>query len=295
MPDVFLKYYLLKKTMKKFVIALIVFMIVLNKGYAQQSAVDNNDKGKAIQHIEVAICSQYFFNGSSVKNDGNIPELISARNTWGGLIDINYKRTTKYSLTWEAGLLYGFQSFDATVYYKNLDFFYPPYSIGSIPENNLSVYRANIPYIGAKFAIGYQGILPEAFGKNISWESSLGLQLRMPIRKYYNDNYHPVQFQIDSSIYFSDFGGESGVLGGKAFKVVNLLPQFYVGLKKKIGDKTFRTLSAGILITHGIGNQYGGFAVIDAYTRDHTFKIISEDKYRSRDFSIGLRIAAGLW
>ncbi|GEM_PF-4517593 len=250
-------------------------------------------KRKPSQQIELAICPQYFLNNAGIDNDNAMPELISAGNNFGGFIETGYKRITRYNMTLGAGLLLGSQTHDVTVHYQNLDFFYPPYSIGVVPDNNRSHYKATIPYVGAKVSIGYQGALLAGMWEDVSWEASLGLQARLPISRYYKDNYHPIDFRADSQFFLTDFGGEVAIFGSKPFRTVNLLPEFYVGVKKNILKRG--SVSLGALITRGITAGYSGFATVEAYTRDHTFNVISTDKYKSKDFSIGFRLGVGFW
>jgi hypothetical protein len=252
---------------------------------------------KAENRINLTYTPQWYLNQSGVHNDGNYPDIISARNTTGYVAGLEYERVTKGGIIMNIGVLYGRQSHDVDVTYKSLEFFDDMNQEQLKQIHNEKNYSANVGYVGMKFMAGYRWTIPNTFLKGWALEGKAGFSFRISTTESYENILWRIYYKRNDTLYITQFGqddasfGKKSTLGSMAW---SHNADLYLGLNKPVHWGFVKNISAGIAITHAVG-KYKGIGSVQSLTYNLRQKVISEDEYRSQDFSIGLRVVVGLW
>lgn len=280
-----------------------LFTIILccfcNVAYTQNKGLAFVKDTKPENCINLSFTPQWYLNKGGVHNDGSEPEVISANNTQGYVIGIEYERVTKYGLVINAGLHYGRQNHTVGINYRNLKFF------DSINQEQLGAanfnytYKGDVGYIGWRYMMGCQWKLGKTFLKDCKIELKAGIACRISVTENYQDGIWRFAYPRNDTLYITSFGND-GALLGRASTLGNFLlsynAELYLGLKKNISLLLMKHFSLGLLVTHsGFGKDWGGVAFVHADSKNFAGKVISQDFYRSQDFSFGVKMAVGLW
>jgi hypothetical protein len=253
---------------------------------------------KAENRVIIAWTPQWYFNQGGVYNDGRYPDVISARNTGGYVAGLEYERVTKGGIMMNIGLQYGRQRHDVDVTYKSLDFFDILNQEQLSQMRNGNNYSANVGYVGMKFMLGYRWVLPSTFLKNWGLEAKAGFSFRVSTTQSGETIVWRIGYESNDTLYLTDFGddvmsfGKKSTLGSMAW---SHNADLYLGLNKPVHWGFIKNISLGVFATYGIGGKYKGIGSVKSSTFTLRRELISQDEYRSQDFSIGLRLAMGLW
>jgi hypothetical protein len=255
-------------------------------------------KHKAENRINLTYTPQWYLNQGGVFNDGNYPDIISAKNTMGYVAGLEYERVTKGGIIMNVGFLYGRQSHDVEVMYKSLEFFDDMNQEQLKQTHNEMNYSANVGYIGMKFMAGYRWIIPATFLKGWALEGKAGFSFRISTTQSNDNILWRINYQRNDTLYLTQFGqdvvsfGKKSRLGSMAW---SHNADLYLGLNKSIHWGFVKNISFGITATYGIGGKYKGIGNVESLTYNLRQKVISRDEYRNQNFSLGLRFAVGLW
>lgn len=256
-------------------------------------------KRKAENRINISYTPQRYFNKSGVFNDGNYPDVISARNTVGYIAGLEYERITKGGIIMNVGLVYGRQSHDVDVTYKSLDFFDDMNQEQLRQIHDEKNYSGNVGYVGMKFMAGYRWIIPGSFLKGWALEGKAGFSFHISTTQSNGNILWRIYYERNDTLYITQFGSDAASFGKKSTFFGDMAwshnADLYLGLNKPVHWGFVKNISFGISATYGIGGKYKGIGYVGSVTYNLRQKAISEDEYRSQDFSIGLRLAVGLW
>lgn len=271
--------------------------------YAQQETgrqAKKNFKEKGKSRVIVSATPQWYLNKGGVHNDGIEPDVISSKNTAGYLVSIGYERVTRYGLIINAGLHYGRQSHDVDVSYQSFSFF------DSINHEYLdtlrykSNYSGNVGYLGFNFMLGYQWQMLGIMDKRWKMEAKLGFSSRILITDSYTDKATALVYpRSDTMTYILPFTDATALFGNTPTsdsRTYYFNADLYLGLKKEFEKGILKNISLGIWATHsGWYGRRGATGFVSVRTQNFARQYISFDEYRSQDFSLGLRMAVGLW
>jgi len=282
--------------MKKLLIFLCL-LFISGQLYPQNNLSRQNDES-AQTHINIYYTPQLYFNKTGIFNDGNAPDVLSTKNTLGYNLGLDYERITRQGIILNVGFHYGKQKHTVDVNYKGLAFF-DPSEAAYLNQFNLSRnFKGTMGYIGMKFMAGYQWQIPRTILKHWQLEAKAGFALRLSISGGSDSQIWSVQYQKEDSTFIgwladgaANFGNERGL----ASLSWSHNAEVYLGLSKPINYSFIKNLSVGVCATYGIGKKYRGIGDVLATSYNYHGERISEDEYRTQDFSLGIRLALGLW
>lgn len=252
---------------------------------------------KAENRINLTYTPQWYLNQGGIFNDGNYPDVISARNTRGYVAGLEYERITKGGLIMNIGLFYGRQSHDVDVTYKSLEFFDDMNQEQLKQTHNEKNYSANVGYVGMKFMAGYRWVIPATLLKGWALEGKAGFSFRIAKSGSSDNIIWRIEYNKNDTFYQTYFGDDAASFGKTSSATAwSYNADAYMGLTKALDWSFVKNLSIGLSVTYGINTgKYKGLGDVSARTYNFYRKLISNDEYRSQDLSIGLRFAVGLW
>lgn len=292
--------------------------------YAQKSNSEiKSRKGK--NEIHLSFTPQYYLNKLSVHNDGVIPNPISTKNMPGFNLSMDYNRVTRYGLVYGAGISFGQIGHDVTIHFKDLSFFYPdddhPYLKEELAkESTYYHHRENLNFLSIHPTIGYRFKMPERFMKG--W--NLQINLTYVFLRYLNGSNHLLSLKMD----FPNKAGDTMFVGapflsyytqfGKTPWMSFWGEEFHgmyeadITFSKEMNCHWISNINIGFKVTYAgegrnspDGSYYhsqtsgSGFAYAKSYTDKSVYEInpqpASNNEYRARDFSIGIKLGVGLW
>jgi hypothetical protein len=260
----------------------------------------NIDKKVSPYTFNLTFTPQLFFNGGNVENDGKLPETISTRNTGGYTLGAELERKGKHGLILNAAIQYGKQSHDITMGYQSLSFFDPSVAdqltaLGPVIKD----YKASSAYINFRFMVGYEAPFTILNGCKIDIKA--GVSTRFYVKGYSISPTLQIQLLKNDTLFVSDASEQNIRLGSTSTSPLswNQDAEFYIGLCKNINGKFIKNFNVGIEVTRGLminGESGSGSAYVESINLyKQTTDFVSVDKYEAKDFSIGLRLAIGLW
>lgn len=296
---------------------LFILFVLPSLVYGQK---DNNvaKAHKGNNEIEFSFTPQYYFNKLNVHNDGVLPGLISAKNTAGFNLSIDYHRITPYGLVYGAGASFGQIGHDVTVNYKDFSFFYPKKD-NPVVTDSLKSWHADehvverLNYLSLHPSVGYRFKLPGSFMNGWDVQADLSCDFVFYLNGLHGgDDIDAVYTRNGTTIitplmgYGYEFGTPHNTIFNHFYSQYFIAYGLNLSLHKEINRGILSDISAGIKVTYsGNGNFHdktrgAGFVGADAYdinsfSPNISHGSISHNEYRARDFSVGLKLGVGLW
>jgi len=280
--------------MRVFLILLLSFCWI--DGYGQVEAITNS------YSFNLTFTPQLYLNGVDIENDKVTPDGFSAKNTGGFTAGFEIERKSKKGFVLNLGLLYSMRHYSLAMGYKNLDFFLP----GAAEQLNtlgpqIEYYRGSIPYFKVRFMAGH--VLPFRVLNGCNIEIKGGISSRIYIkRKAAKAEYYRGIVLIKNDTTYDSVIGEGNFNFGATTSSQSYAIAFewYIGLCRNLNTQFLKNINIGIEMTRALtinGRSTIGEGELRSYTlydQDYS-KPYSYDRYRAKDFSIGLRLSAGLW
>lgn len=278
---------------------IILLFLLCQQTFAQENSTKKTATGT--NRVNLSITPQLYLNRAGLNNDGNAPEVLSTKNTWGHNFGIDYQRTTRYGLILNAGLYYGYQQYNVNIKYNGFGFFDPRATEQLESLRVDTTFTSDFTYGSLKLMIGYKWQLPlSKTTKKWFLELKAGLSVRLNSGKYmkksgywsliYDLNDSLAVFALNVANYsVSSEVGRGPVWGPNWSQTLN----FHLGLCKEVDLAFIKDCSVAIEATYRLLG--GSIGEAQSRTWNINRKLISQDSYESKDFSIGLRLAFGLW
>jgi hypothetical protein len=241
---------------------------------------------------------QLYLNGINVESDGIKPEGITTRNTGGYTAGVEFERKSKTGFLLNFGMQYAIKHHSLSMGYDSLGFF--DRGVAQILDKlgpQIEHYSVNSSYLKFRFMVGYA--IPYKVLRGCHLEVKAGFSIGRSLTGFYGEYYRGVQFERNDTIYKAEIAyGNFGFGGSGKSMSWSKTAECSIALKKELNTKYLKDISIGLEFTRAIffakqSTQDDGY--FDARTLYVGNPIISTDKYISKDFSIGLRLCAGLW
>lgn len=251
-----------------------------------------------INRVHISYTPQLYLNQSGLENDGIDPDIISTRNTFGDVYSLEYERITAKNIIMNVGLMFGRQKHDVTVKYNDGIAFYNDIDKDALSQiTDPANYGATTSYVGIKLMGGYQFKNPISRLKGWDVESKVGLSLRIATSSKFTNITRRIIYERNDTLYIGYYGEDDAFFGGKS-RLGNLIKSYtadlYLGVSKNINWSFVKNVSFGISASHGLG-RHGGVSFVNASSYNSNQALVSNDHYYAKDFSIGARLAVGLW
>jgi|GEM_PF-1361073 len=248
----------------------------------------------ALNKINIFFSPQLYFNTSNVINDGSSPDVISAKNTLGMQLGAEYERLGRNNILWSAGLLFGTHTHQVDIRYRDLLFLDP--NTPSLGDSHSWNYTTTLNYFAPRIMVGYR---VELNPKNASaLDVKLGLSSRLYLSGLYKFEGITASYISNDTLYSNvsvvdnvvSLGNTKGQGTGTLIGAPNI--DAYVGIAKSRKTWFLKDLSIGLHITHALIKKSPSDEILNrTWNRG---KVISVDRYISRDFSIGIKLAVGI-
>jgi len=144
---------------------------------------------------------------------------------------------------------------------------------------------------------GYRLEEPISFLKDWNIETKLGFSFRISTTESTDNILWRINYPKNDTLYLTHFGQDVVTLGKKSSlgsMAWSHTADLYIGFSKVVNWSFVKNLTFGVSLTHAIG-KYKGIASVTSVTNDFNLQTISEDEYRSQDFSLGIRVGLCLW
>jgi hypothetical protein len=253
---------------------------------------------KSQYSVSLTLTPQLFLTGMDVENDGIIPETISTKNTCGYTVGAEIERKSKTGFLLNLGMQYGVKWHSITMGYQSLSFFDP--SIADALDKlgpQIEYYSGTSSYLKLRLMAGY--VIPSKILNGCNIEVKAGISIRTYLTEYTGEYYRGLQFIKNDTIFISEVGNGYAHFGdNNLFQSWGKTAEGYIGLRKELNTQYLKNISIGLEFTRNIffkGQSDARDVYVNSYYIYGGSRPISSDRYSAKDFSIGLRLSAGLW
>ena len=272
------------------------------------SIVAQGQARKGHSFISVSLSPQYYFNKLNVVNDGIGLNTISAKNTAGYYLGLEFERVTHYGLVLDAGIHTGIRRHNFSITQDLSDFD----SGGSQQLHGLvynKTFEKSLYYVNPILSIGYE----KKINNRWSLVGKTGVSIVAYINGLASVETVDVTYQTNNMQYIKTerFLAYQVLLGeplrnlntganiafwNKLFGSTINVYSLYIGGKRQLQTKWLKHIAIGLEYTRSFSADATGTQWAEVKSRAHASSLTTGfDQYQDQNAAIGIKMAAGFW
>ena len=248
--------------------------------------------------IFLSFRTQYYMNGKNIISDDR-EKNMQTKNNWGYCAGIEFERTTRYGLLFNAGMHIGMRKYDISIV-KDMSRFD---TNATLAPFFLHLDIPNIHYVDMSIMVGYKRQITENYTivlKAGVFETNLlnGFEEIGDQYIIYNDKYNAYQLSglLTYAVEMHPGFKKEGTLNTLKYWLNNYpVYEFYIGVERELHLGLAKTIAVGIeanILYPSDGSVAYVTALKDIYS---IYQKATHTYYTYGNTSIGIKVAIGFW